>query len=205
MDKARKIAALIMGILLSILSGCAGTSVIGYLRPDVTTARIKSMAVIPFDNISGHPDAGKKVVNLLLTELVRAELFEIADMGEVESSLRRLRIRTTAEIDLLKLRDLGEQLNVQVIIVGSIDEYELRQERGGAIPIVAVNARMLDVKTGDILWTISHTHEGDDWETIFGFRRIISLSRLAQIVVSEIVESLERELLARDKARMERD
>jgi len=81
----------------------------------------------------------------------------------------------------------------------------LRQERGGAIPIVAVNARMLDVKTGDILWTISHTHEGDDWETIFGFRRIISLSRLAQIVVSEIVESLERELLARDKARMERD
>ena len=205
MDTIRKIAVLIMVISLSILSGCAGTSVIGYLRPDVTAARIKSMAVIPFDNISGHPDAGKKVVNLLLTELVRAELFEIADMGEVESSLRRLRIRTTAEIDLLKLRDLGEQLNVQVIIVGSIDEYELRQERGGAIPIVAVNARMLDVKTGDILWTISHTHEGDDWETIFGFRRIISLSRLAQIVVSEIVESLERELLARDKARMERD
>jgi len=193
------IIALVMGISM-VLVGCAGPSVNGYLRPDVTISQIKSIAVIPFDNISGHPDAGKKVNNLLLTELVRTELFRIADIGEVESSLRRLRIRTAAEIDLLKLRTLGEQLQVQTIIVGSIDEYELRQERRGTVPVVAINARMLEVQTGDILWAVSHMHDGDDREKIFGFGRVISLSQLAQIVVLEVVESLTRELMARAEA-----
>ena len=77
------IMVLVMGILI-VLMGCAGPSVKGYLRPDVTTSRIKSIAVIPFDNISGHPDAGRKLNSLLLTELVRTELFKIADIGEVD-------------------------------------------------------------------------------------------------------------------------
>ena len=160
----------------------------------------KSLAVIPFDNNSGEPDAGRKVGNLLLTELVQKEMFRIADMGEVENSLRRLRIRTAAEMDLSKLKSLGEQLGVQVVIIGSVYEYDLRQVRSGTVPVVALSARMLDVQTGEILWAVSHTRDGDDWETVFGFGRIISLSRLARIVVSEVLESLTDELQERAKA-----
>jgi len=182
-----------MGMSLSLL-GCSAKTPRGYLKPGVTISQIKSLAVLSFDNISGHQDAGKKVVNLLLTELASTELFEIAEMGEVEKTLRSLRIRTTAELDSSRLRNLGEQLNVQVVIVGSVDEYELCQESGRTVPAVAISARMLQVQTGDILWAISHTRDGDDWETVFGFGRIISLSQLAQIVISEMVESLARKL-----------
>lgn len=199
MNTAQKIIALVMGVLLS-LSGCAKAP-IGYLKPGVTVSQISSLAVLPFDNISGHPDAGKKVVNLLLTELASTELFEIAEVGEVEKCLRRLRIRTIAEIDLSKLQNLGEQLNVQAIMVGSVDEYEVRQERSETVPVVAISARILEVQTGDILWAISHIHDGNDWETVFGFGRIISLSQLAQIVLSEMVESLVQELQASSEAK----
>jgi hypothetical protein len=37
-------------------------------------------------------------------------------------------------------------------------------------------------------------HDGNDWVTIFGFGKIISLSELAQIVISEMVDSLEKKL-----------
>lgn len=205
MEKAQGITILIMGILLSLSGGCAKTSVRGYLKPGLTVSHVKSIAPLPFDNISGHPDAGKKVDNLLFTELVRTGLFEIAEMGEVEKSLRSLRIRTTAEVDLPKLQKLAEQLNVQAVIVGSVDEYELRQERGGTLPVVAVSARMLDVQTGDILWAISHSHDGDDWEKVFGFGRVVSLSQLAQIVISEMVEPLVKELLARAEDETRKD
>ncbi|MFQ6039846.1 MAG: CsgG/HfaB family protein [Candidatus Poribacteria bacterium] len=203
MDIASKIIALIVGVSLSIL-GCGGKSPKGYLKPGVTASQIRYIAVLPFDNISGHPDAGRKAVNLLLTELARTGLFEIAGVGEVEKSLRRLRIRTTAEVDLSKLKSLGEQLNVQAIVVGSVDEYEVRQEKSITIPIVAISARMLNVQTGDILWTISDTHDGRDWETVFGFGRIISLTELAQIVISEMVDSLVHELKKSSKAEMGR-
>lgn len=199
MNSAQKIAITLIGLSLCLL-GCARTSVRGYIKPDLAVSHVTSIAVLPFDNVSGHPDAGKKIVNLFLTELVRTEIFKMADMGEVEDLLRSLRVRTIAEIDLAKLQAFKEQLSVQAVIVGSVDEYELRQERNGAVPIVAVNARMLDTQTGDILWAVSHTHDGDDWETVFGFRRIISLSRLAQIVVSEMLESLTDELLERAEA-----
>lgn len=196
MNSAQKIAMLLIGLSLCLL-GCAKTPVREYIEPGLAASHVSSIAVLPFDNVSGHPDAGKKVVNLFLTELVRSEIFRMADMGEVENLLRSLRVRTIAEMDVLKLQAFRERLNVQAVIVGSVDEYELRQERSGAIPVVAVNARMLDTQTGDILWAVSHTRDGDDWETIFGFGRIISLSRLAQIVVSEMLESLTSELLER--------
>jgi TolB-like protein len=200
MNTVQKIIALVIGVLLS-LSGCSAKAPRGYFKSGVTVSQISSLAVLPFDNISGHQDAGKKVVNLLLTELASTELFQIAEVGEVEKSLRSLRIRTTAELDLSKLQNLGEQLNVQAIIVGSVDEYEVRQERSGAVPVVAVSVRMLEVQTGDILWAISNAHDGNDWETVFGFGRIISLSQLAQIVVSEMVESLLQELKASSEAK----
>ncbi len=201
MNAIQKIMTLIIVLSMS-LSGCGGTSVIGYLKSGLTPEQIRSIAVLPFDNISGHPDAGRKVINLLLTELVRTELFRISDMGEVESYLRQLRIRTNAEIDMLKLKRLGEHFDVPAIIIGSIDEYELRQDRSETVLVVAISARMLDVKTGDIIWAVSHTHDGDDWETVFGFGRVISLSRLAQIVLSEIVESLVKGLLDNTEAEM---
>jgi TolB-like protein len=199
MNSVQKIAILLIGLSLCLL-GCAKTPVRGYIKADLAVSHITSIAVLPFDNVSGHPDAGKKVVNLFLTELVRTEIFKMADMGEVENLLRSLRVRTIAEIDLPKLQAFKERLSVQAVIVGSVDEYELRQERSGAVPIVAVNARMLDAQTGDILWAVSHTRDGDDWETVFGFGRIISLSRLAQIVISEVLESLTDELQKRAKA-----
>lgn len=190
-----RVVALVVGLLLS-LCGCGGAPVKGYLRPGITVSHIRSLAILPFDNISGHPDAGKKGVNMLLTELTRTGLFEIATTGEVEKSLRRLRIRTTAEVDLSKLVELGVHLRVQVVIAGSVDEYEIRQDKGRSVPVVAISARILEVQTGDILWAISHTRDGNDWETVFGFGRIISLGKLTQIVISEMVESLMRALKA---------
>lgn len=192
MDTVRKMIILIIGGLLA-LSGCSRPPVRGYAKPGLIvdpTKPVESIAVFPLDNVSGHPDASKKIGNLLLTELVRTGLFRIADIGEAENVLRRLRIRTTAEMDLENLHEIGERLNVETVIVGSVDEYELRQDRSGAVPVVAINARMLDVRTGEILWTISHARDGNDWETVFGFGKIISLNQLAQIVVSEAVEFL---------------
>ena len=104
------------------MSGCSGMAIKGYVRPGLLIEpmrAVNAIAMFPFDNISGHPDASKKIANLLLTELVRTELFTIADIGEVENILRRERIRTTAEMDLEKLRRIGEQLKVEAVIVGA--------------------------------------------------------------------------------------
>ena len=91
----RNIIILIVMSLL-VLSGCARTaSIKGYVKPGLVIAPMKpvdTIAIFPFDNISGHPDASKKVGNLLLTELVRMQSFRIAEIGEVENSLRTLRL-----------------------------------------------------------------------------------------------------------------
>ncbi|MFC1719123.1 hypothetical protein ACFL6S_36055, partial [Candidatus Poribacteria bacterium] len=88
MDIIRKMVILIMGALLA-LSGCSRTSVRGYVKSGLSVypmKAIENIAVFPFDNTSGHPDANKKIGNLLLTELVTKELFRIADIGEVENA-----------------------------------------------------------------------------------------------------------------------
>jgi polysaccharide biosynthesis protein PelC len=190
MKRIQWIIHIVTILVVMSLFGCAKTYLQGYLNPNLSISNIKSIALIPFDNISGHPDAGRKIENLLLIELARKQTFILADMGEVEKSLRELRIRNSSEIDLSKLKKLGEQLKIQAVIIGSVDEYELRQDKSGMIPVVALNARMLDVQTGDIVWAINNSHDGNDWEKMFGFGKIISLNQLAQITISEIVDNL---------------
>ena len=179
-------------ILLLTALGCAGCGE-GLRQHIVDPARMPAMkriALLPIENVSEQKDAGTKVTHIFMVEMFRAGIFSLPDMGEVEHAMAGAQIRAISEVDQVALLKLSDSLKVAGILMGTVLEYQMLRKGRVEIPAVAISARLLDAKTGEIVWVGNNFRKGDDKETLFGMGRESSFGRLAQETVSELVLSL---------------
>lgn len=131
-----------------------------YLHPRADLGIIKKVAVIPFDNLSRDQFAGDKVREIFISELLATGGFDVMEPGEVTKVLREQGIASVKSLGPAEVKKIGKALNAQAIILGSVNEYG--EVRSGAItaPEVSLSLRMLEVESGQIVWSVSHTEGG---------------------------------------------
>ncbi|MGA2192040.1 MAG: CsgG/HfaB family protein [Nitrospirota bacterium] len=149
------------------LSGCGGTTRL-FSKPIADSTYItyqewgpnRDIAVMPFANFSKDKDAGQKVRELFITELYVSGAFkDIVDEGEMLEVMKKLKVRETDSFGKETIKTLGDNLGVQAIIFGTVEEFTERAGSGkGAV--FAVSLRMVDVETGQILWLGNASKEG---------------------------------------------
>ena len=158
---------------------------------------IKHIAILPFDNLSEEPDAAKRITTILLTELFsRSKAFRVVELGEVEKALIDERVRNTGEIEVDVAKKLGEKLNVDYLVLGSVVEYKFVHEGNNDIPVIGIATRAIDTKTGKLYWSDVQYGRGNQNEKIFGIGRIVSLSQLSEIIIKKLVDSFEKKVIA---------
>ncbi|GAB4341875.1 MAG: hypothetical protein Kow0099_18980 [Candidatus Abyssubacteria bacterium] len=160
------------------------------VRPAPAVTRLNRIAVFPLENLSGEPEAGSRVTSVLVTTLYNSSLVNVVEPGEVQQFLIRNRIRVAAQLDADTIREASRQLNADGIIFGSVNEYTVILTDLGSVPAVSVSIRLVDAHTTDIVWSITHSLQGDFKETVFGIGRVNSLGTLSEIVVADMVEAL---------------
>jgi len=175
-------------LLLALLS-CAHPPRI-YLRPQTDLSEFKRIAVLSFDNLSGEEDAGEKITEIFTVELLRMGSFSVAEPGRVKKAVMEKRIRTTRDMDIEAVRWLGESLEVDLILAGSVLDFSAEESAGKKVPMVTVISRLVQAESGVTVWTAYQSRQGDDKESLFGWGRITSLSELARLAVSEMLQSL---------------
>jgi TolB-like protein len=164
------------------------------LEKDTTRSPIKRVAILPFDNVSDDSDAAKRITTIFLTQLFAKEEFEVMELGEVEKVLIEERVRNTGEIEIAVAKKLGEKLNVDYLILGSVVEYKLVHIGNNDYPVIGITARAIDTKTGQLVWSDHQYGRGNQREKIFGIGRIVSLSQLSELIVDKLVISFEKKL-----------
>jgi adenylate cyclase len=165
------------GVVIVILAAALGWY--GKYRVDTRSkpgsARIESLAVLPFANLSG--DAQQEYLADGMTD------FLITDLGEM-STLQRIISRTSVmryKTERAPLREVARQLNVDTIIEGSV----VRSDR-----MVQVTVRLVNAADDRQLW--SHHYESE-------FRDLLTLQHeLALAIAREIKINLS----AGDRARL---
>lgn len=165
-----------------IMVGCAPTRLA--IKTGYDFSKIKTVAVAEF---SGEKDSGKIVQEEFIRQFLKKE-FKVKAIPEIYPEKEKLE----TEIDLLIsgtvtrylperkfLAYLGENTTDQKIIVypglteiGGTSGYAWGQVFGlGGSQIFVTNAtvgiaaKMVDVKSGDIVWADSYTYEGLDVQT----------------------------------------
>jgi TolB-like protein len=156
MKMYKKIIGIMLSGLLLGLPGCGGSSMIkSFVRENVSLAHIQRVAVLPFE---GGGNA-QRIREYTMTQLLASGIFDVVDKGLVDSVLAQEAIGPGTPLDKSTMKRLGQLLNVQAFILGSVEQGTT--SRGNAsFAQVTMTMRLIDSETGVLLWQASGRGSG---------------------------------------------
>ena len=152
----KKIIAIILAGILLYLQGCGGTTPVRFfLRENTDMALIQTVAVLPFEGGGSAP----RIRELTMTQLLALDIFDLVDKGRVDVILAQEALAPGAPIDSFTIRRLGETLNVNAVLLGSVEQFT--ESRGNAVfPEIIMTLRLIDCESGELLWQASGRGSG---------------------------------------------
>ena len=176
-------------MILSLLLAC-GPGLHYYTNPAADLSYIKRVAILPLHNFTRADLAHEKIRDILETELLQLEVFEVVDRGEVDAVLRELRIKSPPEISPPMLKKISQKLNVQAILTGAVDEYETQRSGNVSLSFVAVSLKLIDAKSAKVIWQITSSEKGGGALTrLFGVGEK-SLLEVGHILIRRCLKTL---------------
>ena len=168
--------------------GCNG-NMKKYKHADIETNNLHRIAVLPLENLTAHEYADEKIRSLIIMDMLARDV-DVIEPGEVMRAIRELRIRSAESISGRDIQSLGDLLDVDVILKGSVGTFEMKKGTAVSYPEVSVHLMLLGVKTGDIVWSAWHTSGGASfWTRHFGAEGK-TLDDTGRKVIKEAFDSL---------------
>jgi len=172
--------------LISFLAGCGSPTL--YIHPSANLGLIRRVAVIPFKNLTNDRTAGQKVYDIFVTELLSMRLFDVIEYGEVARVMREKGIDPARGFSSDEIKLMGRSLDVQGIILGTVDVYKTMQAGGMlSYPVVHFSVRLIEVQSGMVVWSAAHAGDG-----LTISYRLFGLGGKGE---SEVVKEVSREIL----------
>lgn len=179
---------LIFLIITVLFYGCNG-HMKKYKHVDIETKNLQRIAVLPLENMTANQYADEKISSLVIMDLLTRDV-NVIEPGEVMRAFRELRIRSAESISGKAIQSLGDLLDVDVILKGSVGTFEMKKGTAVSYPEVSVHLMLIDVKSGDIVWSAWHTSGGASfWTRHFGAEGK-TLDDTAGKVINEAIDSL---------------
>ena len=205
---------LLILLIIIVTAGCGKPHV--YIHPNPGLDRIKRIAIMPFDNFTKDDKASEKVRTNFVIELLRTGGSNVMDISETDRIMQQAGLsysagqNQTAVVNVPRAAEemadttplskkIGDALNVEAILAGSVEAYSVERVSDQIVPEVSISARLIDAETGIIIWASTHTRRGSMGVPIFGWGKITSLSRLSQEVIQDMVNSLARYMFPKER------
>ena len=179
----------ILFLAVSIPLSCQ-TNQQGFIKVDEIHSRARHVALLYFANHTNNPQAGKIVTDLMSSELYTVPDFQMMEQSAIHEKLKKSKHYDDdyleSVLDNISAREIGKLLGVDTVIFGSVSEYRYKMDLS-EVPAVGINIRLLDVESGEILWTASKSQTGNNsW-----FLKD-SLNSLAQKTCRKLVKSISK-------------
>ncbi len=180
----------VLCVVLMVLSGCGGSRhTSSFSRQTLDLGNVSTVAVLPFENFSGNEYAGEKMRRVIISELVLRG-FNVIEPGEVTKNLRTLKVRSLGSMSIEDIREIGNALNIETLIMGSVGTYGRSMGVSVSYPEISIHLMVLNTVSGGIERSLWHTRGGPDfWTRHFGVEGK-TLSEVERQVAREVVDEL---------------
>lgn len=183
----------IMTLILIVavnLIGCGGMSPTVFLHPEFNFSYVERVAVIPFENLTNDQGAGYRATRLFISELLAKEAFEVVEPGEVKRVIEKYGTVRTADLTKDQIINIGKELKVQALFLGSINESTLQRTGSSTNPVVTIITRLVETETGATIWSATNTQTGKSfWRSVFGGRDK-SMSEVTRKCIHKVIGTL---------------
>jgi hypothetical protein len=147
--------------ILAATVGCSSHK--SYQNKAMDFASIRTVAVMPFWNMTREQLASERVRDVFSTMLLATEAVYVVPTGEMGRAINRIGIANQTTPTTEEIIKLGAMLKVEAVITGVVKEYG--EVRGGnsSANVVSVSAQMFESSTGKVVWSGSSTKGGVSW------------------------------------------
>jgi len=147
-------------IAAALALGCASTPATKYHDRNMDFGAIKTVAVLPFVNLSKDNLGADRVRDVFSNMLLASGAVYVLPQGEVAKGLLRAGVAIPTSPSKEEIVKLGQTLSADAVIAGTLKEYgELRAANTSANGI-SLSVQLFETSSGKVVWAASTTKGG---------------------------------------------
>lgn len=154
----RSLCAVLLAMAV-MLGGCAA-NVDVYRDGNMDFGSIRSVAVMPFANLSKDQLAGERVRDVFNTMLLATGAIYSVPSGEVARGITSAAIANPTAPTPEEVVKLAKMIKVDAVILGVLREYGDVRSGTATADVIALSLQMVEGQTGRIVWSASTTQGG---------------------------------------------
>jgi curli biogenesis system outer membrane secretion channel CsgG len=203
----RLTSTLIAGCLLALTSTTAFAAASD--KPRVAVLEFKSKA----ENQWWYHNGSAAAQDVFVTELVKSGKFRVVEREQLAALMQEKNLVLSGDIDASTAIKVGKLLGVNYLLTGAVTEYGVTDVGAHApgvrrLPgfsagkrnfVAAMNARMIDTETGEILWADeARGQESSVKVNVGGFGGGVEDDRMFDKVMKPVIQQLVASIKAAD-------
>ncbi|MFH1026987.1 MAG: GNA1162 family protein [Pseudomonadota bacterium] len=153
------VCAVLVGLSVMACGGCASP---GDLFRDSTMdfGAIKTVAVMPFTNLSRDQLAGERVRDVFSTALMSSGSIYSLPTGEIARAIGNIGLNNATAPSVEDVVKLSKALKADAIITGVVREYGDVRAGNAAADVIALSLQLIEGQTGRVVWSASTSQGG---------------------------------------------
>jgi hypothetical protein len=154
--------------LLVTLAACASSGH-RYQDRNMDFGSLRTVAVMPFQNLSRDNLAGERVRDVFASALLATEAVYVAPNGEVARAITKVGVANAAAPSADEVVKLGQALKAEAILTGTVKEYGEVRSGTATGNAISLSVQMHEAATGKVIWTGTTTKGGVSFsDRLFG-------------------------------------
>jgi hypothetical protein len=191
MTKPGNIVRFFLALLLVFMASCGPRGIpTDYHDPEMDFAAVRTVAVLPFNNLTQDKLAAARVRDTFTIGLLASRAVYVLPPGEVARGISRAGMLDPTSPSDEEIARLASIIRVDAIITGVVREYGEVRSGTATADVLSVSAQMIESQTKKVVWAASSTKGGISiWDRLFGSggRPMNDITRAA---VDELLDKL---------------
>jgi len=159
-NKYRLAVAAILFLCWGVVGGCATPSGEVFRDETMDFGSVKTVAVLPFANLSKDQLAGERVRDVFNTLLMASGALYVIPTGEVARGIATAGIANPTAPSADDIMKLAKNVKVDAVIYGVVREYGDVRSGTSSADVISLSLNLVEGQTGRIVWTASTTQGG---------------------------------------------
>ncbi len=131
-----------------------------YRDPNMDFGAIRTVAVMPFANLTRDPLASERVRDVFMTMLLATGGVYVVPQGEVARAALTAGITNPVAPTREELLKVATFVKADAVITGVVREYGEVRSGTAAANVVSLSLQMIEAQTGKVVWSASSTQGG---------------------------------------------
>jgi len=152
-----------------MVTACSGAVPETYHDANMDFSVLRSVAVMPFSNLSGQQLAGERVRNTFMSNLLATGVIYVIPAGEVARGIDRAGLTNPTAPSSEDVAKLAAIVRADAVITGVVKEYGSVRSGNTQANVVSVDVQMIEKESRKVVWSASTTKGGVSiWDRMFG-------------------------------------